>query len=87
MRNHATWHNYKQHGQGLEGQGSPGGQAWINNERQRASHSDAFTFPDGGFVVIKSKLTLYTTEMFESQGPIHDSRIYLPTKVSVFNLR
>lgn len=59
-RNHVTGHNYKQHGRALEGQGSPGGQAWINSERHRADkESDAFTFPDGGFV-LKSKPMLYT---------------------------
>lgn len=62
-RNHVTWHDYKQNGRGLEGRDSLGGQAWINNERMRASHSDAFTYPDGGFVVIKSQLKLYTTEI------------------------
>lgn len=54
--NHVTWHDYKQRGQALEGWGSLGGQAWINNEKQRACHADAFMYPDGGFVVIKSKL-------------------------------
>lgn len=42
-RNHVTWHNYKRRGQAPEGRGSRGGQVWINNERQKASHSDAFT--------------------------------------------
>ena len=76
-RNHETWHSYKQRGQALEGWGSLGVRAWINNERQTASHADAFTYPDGGFVVIKSKLKLYTTNIwrFELQGPHHENRI------------
>ena len=78
-RSHVTWHNYKRRGQALEGRGSLGGQVCINNERQKASHSDAFKYPDGGFFVIKSKLKLYTTEIFESQGPIHENRIYPPS--------
>lgn len=52
--------------------------------KDRVSHSDAFTFPDGGFVVIKSKLTLYTTETFESQGRFPDNRTYLSTKSLCF---
>lgn len=80
-RNHETWHNCKQRGQALEGRGSPGGQAWINNERRGASHSDAFTLPDGGFVVIKS-----TLGVLESHGRFHDNEMHLPATVFVFNL-
>lgn len=71
-RNLVTWHDYKQRGQAMEGRGSLGGQAWINNEKQRASHADAFTYPEGGFFVIKSKLKLYTTEilLFQPQGKV-----------------
>lgn len=45
--NHETWHSYKWRGQAVEGQGSRGSQAWINNKRQRASH------PAGRFVSTK----------------------------------
>lgn len=57
-RNHETWHSYKRRGQAAEGRGSLGGQVWVNNERQKASHADACTYPDGGFVFAKSKLKL-----------------------------
>lgn len=77
--NRETWHSYKQRGQAAEGRGSLGGQAWVNNEGQRASHADAFTCPDGGFIVTKSKLRLNTTEilLFESLSAFHDFRPYL----------
>lgn len=60
-RNRETWQSYKWRGQAVEGRGSLGGQAWINNERLRA-HADAFTYPDGGVVTI-SRLKLHTTEI------------------------
>lgn len=82
-RNHETWHNCKQRAQALEGRGSRGGQAWVNNEKTGSLSLRRFHSPRWWILFV----TKSTLRALESHGCFHDNGTHLSERRAVDNLR